>query len=61
MFGLKAVEVFYSFRGASGGAKDCFWVVLKVLEPVMDVLGVIGSEVTGDAEFRAQDGASEFN
>ena len=57
---LQAVEIGDGLLRLGSGGKDGARVGLHHLEPVVDVAGVIGMRLDGDAEARAQEGGPDL-
>ena len=58
--GLQAVEIGDGLLRLGGGSEDGPWIGLHDLEPMVDVAGVIGVRLDGDAEPGAEEGGADL-
>ena len=57
---LQALEVGHGLAGLGGGGEDGAVVFLQQLQPMRQILRMIGPHVLGDGELGAQEGAGNF-
>lgn len=57
---LEGLQVGDGLRGPGGGGEDCLRVVLQDLQPVGEVLRVIGTRVLSDGELSAEECGPNF-
>src|ERR1700730_16975047 len=58
---LQALEIGHGFAGLGGGGEDGAVVLLQELQPMREVLRMVGTHILGDGELGAQEGAGNFS